>query len=84
MLLKVGDPAQAVHEILSPAACLFTGVMSAGPLEMKAKADSDAIHEACARLGISSRDQIMFDSAFPLDAIWVVRLLCAQRGVIVE
>ena len=84
MLLKVGDPAQAVHEVLGSAAFLFTGVMSTGPLEMKAKADPDSIHEACARLSVSSRDQIMFDSAFPLDAIWVVRLLCAQRGVIVE
>jgi hypothetical protein len=58
MPLKIGDATKAVHQVIHRPASCGTVVSSTSSLELESKPDLDAIHESCARLGISPRDEV--------------------------
>lgn len=72
MLLEIGDPAQAVHEVIGTPAFLFTRMRSTSTFETETKSDPDSIHESSTWFGVSSRDQIMLDSSCAFHAVGIV------------
>lgn len=58
MPLEVGDATKAVHQVIHRPAGCGTVVSPTSSLELEPKPDLDAIHETCARLGISPRDEV--------------------------